>query len=274
MQPTLDAGPPMKVTYRIKPEAVWSDGEPITSKDFEYTWKQIVTGKDIYDTTGYDDIASVDTTDPKTAVVTFKKPFAGWQDLFGGFYFVLPSHLLEGKNRSKAMKDGYAFSGGPWKLDGRQERLEEGQEHHARAEPEVLGHQAVDRQGRSSSSSRRARPSSRRVKTGQVSRPTRCRIDGALDQLDESTNLTYHGRLREPVRGVLAQRRRRSRSTARRCARRSSTRPTGRRSSTRSSSPRSARARAAELHRPDVQAVLQAGVRASTRRTRRWSTSS
>ena len=112
--PTLEPGPPMKVTYRIKPEAVWSDGEAITSADFEYTWKQIVNGTDIYDTTGYVDIASVDTTDPKTAVVTFKKPFAGWQDLFGGFYFVLPSHLLEGKSRSKAMKDGYAFSGGPW----------------------------------------------------------------------------------------------------------------------------------------------------------------
>ena len=54
--PTLDPGPPMKVTYRIRPEAVWSDGEPITSKDFEYTWKQIVDGKDIYDTTGYADI--------------------------------------------------------------------------------------------------------------------------------------------------------------------------------------------------------------------------
>ena len=56
-QPTLDPGPPMKVTYRIRPEAVWSDGQPITSADFEYTWKQIVDGKDIYDTTGYIDIA-------------------------------------------------------------------------------------------------------------------------------------------------------------------------------------------------------------------------
>src|SRR5712692_7907929 len=40
--PTIDPGPPMKVTYRINPAAVWSDGQPITSKDFEYTWKQIV----------------------------------------------------------------------------------------------------------------------------------------------------------------------------------------------------------------------------------------
>ena len=116
--PTLDAGPPMTVTYRIKEEAVWSDGTPITSADFEYTWDQIVNGKNIYDSTGYVLIESVDATDPKVAVVTFSEPFAAWRDLFGGFYFLLPSHLLDGENRHKIMKDGYDFSGGAWQLDG------------------------------------------------------------------------------------------------------------------------------------------------------------
>ncbi|MFO7589271.1 MAG: ABC transporter substrate-binding protein [Acidimicrobiia bacterium] len=117
-EPTLSEGPPQVVTYPINPDAVWSDGTPITSADFEYLWEQISTGKDIYDDTGYRSIESVDTTDPKTAVVTFSEPFAAWKDLFGGFYFLVPSHLLEGKSLDKAMKDGYAFSGGPWKMDG------------------------------------------------------------------------------------------------------------------------------------------------------------
>jgi len=111
------ATPTEKITYHIKPEAVWSDGQPITSHDFKYTWDQEVHGKDINDTTGYIDIASVDDTDPHTAVVTMAKPFVDWKALFSGFVGVLPSHLLEGKDRSALMKDGYTFSGGPWMID-------------------------------------------------------------------------------------------------------------------------------------------------------------
>lgn len=117
-EPTVDLGPPVRITYRINPDAVWSDGTPITSRDFEYLWRQIVTGEDIWDTTGYEEITAIDTTDPKVAVVSFREPYAGWRDLFGGFYFLLPSHLLEGKDRHKELKDGYAFSGGPWMLEG------------------------------------------------------------------------------------------------------------------------------------------------------------
>jgi len=113
----LKTSPAQVVTYHINPKAVWSDGQPITSTDFKYTWDQIAHGKDIYDTTGYSQIASVDDTDPHTAVVTFSSTFADWQSLFGGFYGVLPSHLLTGQDRDAAMKNGFKWSGGPWMLD-------------------------------------------------------------------------------------------------------------------------------------------------------------
>jgi peptide/nickel transport system substrate-binding protein len=116
-EPKLESGPPQKITYKINPKAVWSDGQPITSSDFKYTWDQIKNGSDIYDKTGYKDIASVDDSDPKTVVVTFTTPYAGWHDLFGGFYGVYPKHLLEGKDRNAEMKDGYKWSGGPWMID-------------------------------------------------------------------------------------------------------------------------------------------------------------
>lgn len=119
-EPTVDTDDTgaQRVTYRINPEAVWSDGDPITSDDFAYTWEEIATGKDVWDPTGYEQIAAVDTSDPQTAVVTFNEgePFGSWKQLFGADYGVFPSHLLDGKDRNKQMKDGYTWSGGPWKI--------------------------------------------------------------------------------------------------------------------------------------------------------------
>lgn len=115
-EPTLKTTPDEVVTYKINPKAVWSDGTPITSADFQYTWDQIAHGTNIYDTTGYADIKSVDTPDPQTAVVTYSTPYAGWKGLFGGQYGIFPSHILKGQDRDALMKDGYQWSGGPWEI--------------------------------------------------------------------------------------------------------------------------------------------------------------
>jgi peptide/nickel transport system substrate-binding protein len=169
---------------------VWSDGQPITSTDFAYTWKQIADGKDIYDKTGYADISGVDTTDPKTAVVTFTQPFAGWRDLFGGFYFVLPSHLLDGKDRSKLMKDGYAFSAGPWQLEGGKKGWKKGKSITLVPNPAYWGTKpkiakVVFQFVTESAAELQA------VKTGQVVAAYPLPIDGSLDSLDEQSNLAY-----------------------------------------------------------------------------------
>jgi len=117
-EPTLVTTPKQTITYKISDKANWSDGQPIVSQDFKYTWDQVAHGTGITDTTGYASIESVDTPDPKTAVVTFKENYPAWRDLFGGYFGVFPSHLLEGKDRNALMKDGYDWSGGPWKLKG------------------------------------------------------------------------------------------------------------------------------------------------------------
>lgn len=119
-EPKLEEGPPQKVTYKLNPDAVWSDGTPITSADYKYTWEQIVNGKDIYDKTGYDQITAVDDSKPKEVVVTFKTQYAAWKDLFGGFYGIYPKHIVgtgDEAARNAAMKDGYQWSGGPWMIE-------------------------------------------------------------------------------------------------------------------------------------------------------------
>jgi len=123
---TVAPGDKQIITYKLNPDAVWSDGVAITSTDFKYTFDQIMSGDDVYDTTGYANIESVATPDPTTAVVSYKERFAGWKGLFGSGYGIMPSHLLEGKNRNAIMKDGYSFSGGPWKLAGGKSGWEKG----------------------------------------------------------------------------------------------------------------------------------------------------
>ncbi len=108
--PRVDPGPPQRVTYHINPAAVWSDGVPITSADFKYSWEQ---GK-ATNFRATADIADVDDSDPATAVVTFTQATASWRDRFRP---ILPKHLLQGKDRNTELKDGYRFSGGPWILD-------------------------------------------------------------------------------------------------------------------------------------------------------------
>lgn len=119
-EPVLKTSPVQTITYEINPKAVWSDGVKITGADFEYTYDQIAHTDDVYDPAGYTDIASVktDAKDDHKVVVTYKEGtvYAGWKSLFGGNYGVFPSHLLKGKDRNATMKDGYTFSGGPFKL--------------------------------------------------------------------------------------------------------------------------------------------------------------
>jgi peptide/nickel transport system substrate-binding protein len=119
--PEFSATPVETITYHIEPKANWSDGVPITCADFQYTTTQEQTSKDLYDPTGYVDAngkpsMGVTCPDPKTAVVKYKagQTFAGWTQLFASSAGLLPAHLLQGKDRAKALKDGYTWSGGPW----------------------------------------------------------------------------------------------------------------------------------------------------------------
>lgn len=114
--PKLETSPVETITYQINPAAVWSDKVPITCEDFVYTNDQQQHSDDIYDRTGYVDIATVTCPDPKTVVVKYKpgKTFASYELLFSGTVGIMPSHILKGKDRDKLMKDGYTWSGGPF----------------------------------------------------------------------------------------------------------------------------------------------------------------
>jgi peptide/nickel transport system substrate-binding protein len=124
---------PETIVYKIKPNAVWSDGTPITADDFIYNWK-VQDGRDCADcgaagTAGYDQIKSVVGADNgKTVTVTFSKPFTDWKQLWGSGSPLYPAHLAAQHGDIKTPQGLAAsfswfgttvptYSGGPFQID-------------------------------------------------------------------------------------------------------------------------------------------------------------
>jgi peptide/nickel transport system substrate-binding protein len=117
----LTAEQPQTVTYRIRNDAVWSDGTPISAADFIYLWEQQngkVKDNDVASTAGYQDIGSVTgSADGKTVTVRFERPFADWPGLFSN---LLPSHYVRqqpgGWNTGLDRRPEQIPSGGPFRI--------------------------------------------------------------------------------------------------------------------------------------------------------------
>ena len=112
---SLAVGTPVEsateVRVRIRPDARWSDGVPITPGDVAFTWRLVVSESfPAWSRTGFDRIVSVEADGP-TAVVRFSTPFPRWRLLFDP---VLPQHRLRNGPWS-GLPD---ISGGPFRFAG------------------------------------------------------------------------------------------------------------------------------------------------------------
>ncbi|OBJ57933.1 monoacyl phosphatidylinositol tetramannoside-binding protein [Mycobacterium colombiense] len=84
---------PFTVTYKIRPEAQWTDNAPIAADDFWYLWHQMVSQPGVVDPAGYDLITGVQSLEGgKQAVVTFAEPYPSWKELFSN---ILPAHIVK-----------------------------------------------------------------------------------------------------------------------------------------------------------------------------------
>jgi peptide/nickel transport system substrate-binding protein len=88
------------LTYKLREDAKWSDGEPITADDYVFTWQMIMSDKNKVQTRAPFDpyVDKVEAKDAHTLVVTFKDPYPGWQTWI--FTVVkltnaIPKHILE-----------------------------------------------------------------------------------------------------------------------------------------------------------------------------------
>ena len=88
------------ITYKLREDAKWSDGEPITADDYVFTWQMIMSDKNKVQTRAPFDpyVDKVEAKDKTTLVVTFKEPYPGWQSwIFSNVKQTnaIPKHILE-----------------------------------------------------------------------------------------------------------------------------------------------------------------------------------
>jgi peptide/nickel transport system substrate-binding protein len=117
---------PFTLTYRIRPEARWSDGTPVTADDFLFTFKTFLATATKSDPLRK--IRRVAALGPRTLRVSFRLPYPGWRELF---HEVLPRHALVGEDLTRIWQDridnpktGEPIGSGPFLV----ERLEPGRQ--------------------------------------------------------------------------------------------------------------------------------------------------
>jgi peptide/nickel transport system substrate-binding protein len=83
----------LTITLRLRDDLRWSDGEPLTSSDFLFTYEMIMDDANASVVTSpYSRMTAIEAPDAQTVIVSFAEPHVTWaQDLFP---WVLPEHVL------------------------------------------------------------------------------------------------------------------------------------------------------------------------------------
>jgi peptide/nickel transport system substrate-binding protein len=129
LQPRLFAGKPKVVKKKpltiqatFKPTARWSDGRPVTGRDFRATWQVFINPQNnVISRSGWEDIAAV-IGNGKTFKVRFKNQFADWESYVStGVY---PAHIVQGQNMNQMFLNSVPVSSGPWLFDSWQKGVQ------------------------------------------------------------------------------------------------------------------------------------------------------
>jgi len=107
------------VTWKLRPDVRWADGEPFTAADVVFTFDYI-RNPDVEATSrgSYDGVENVEAVDDFTVRVSFKDISPFWAQPFVGVYgMILPRHIFEeynGTNAADAPANRMAVGTGPF----------------------------------------------------------------------------------------------------------------------------------------------------------------
>lgn len=109
----------LRITFKLQPNARWSDGQPVTANDVIFTWHAIVDGNNpVVTTAGYDGIKTMIADNPHQVTMVLKKPYGPSVFLFSeGSFPPLPAHLLARYQRIDRLPyDSNPVGDGPYVL--------------------------------------------------------------------------------------------------------------------------------------------------------------
>jgi peptide/nickel transport system substrate-binding protein len=108
------SGGAMVVRFRIKEEARWSDGRPVTVDDVAFT-RQVMLDAGRPD--GFDHLVAVEAESAKVGRLVLDPPLTAWRDLFSAGRFVLPAHAADDPAEVSGWDQGPPVTAGPYRLD-------------------------------------------------------------------------------------------------------------------------------------------------------------
>ncbi len=117
--PTVDNGgvseDGLTITYHLRDDVLWSDGEPFTCDDVLFTFEAVTHPESgAVSTTGWDKIDSVTCQDDTTAVVQFSEFYAPYLSLFGA---ILPRHATgDPADMQKWVYNWHPIGTGPYRM--------------------------------------------------------------------------------------------------------------------------------------------------------------
>jgi peptide/nickel transport system substrate-binding protein len=108
-----------RITFNLRPDAVWSDGVPVTAQDVIFTWHAIIDGNNpVVSTAGFDKIKTIIARTPHQVTMVLKEPYSPLVYLFSeGSFPPLPAHVLSKyKTLNNIPYDANPIGDGPFVL--------------------------------------------------------------------------------------------------------------------------------------------------------------
>jgi peptide/nickel transport system substrate-binding protein len=108
----------MDVTWTLRDDVFWEDGEPVTADDVVFTWEALADPDTGLWVPGMDYTDSIEKVDDYTVLVHYNTVYPAYKEQFGGYYLAIwPEHYCTGDDVATWNCNHDPLSNGPYLLE-------------------------------------------------------------------------------------------------------------------------------------------------------------